>query len=286
MSNQNIPSNVVIDSELRAKYPDYTISSNPREFFSFMVELARANPLWSLHADTRIAADSIKITRFVVKQDGLDLGVVALDSMRNGKYGFRISNERIRSTMSRSSAKFTSDPKKALLLVKKMFYKPDTNEKLEKAKIEASNILNRAARHKQRTWEQGEHTLNQNIIALVRLSGVETFLQNLGELGHAETATMSALLRENTHAQAELRTVTDVLNAFEDKKTSMVVIVDKNYIVKTGDNVQLYDDNTLPEQLRGGLGMLKLVEPEQVVTGIGCRVSVEAFVLLLPTQES
>lgn len=283
MSNQNIPSNVVIDSELRAKYPDYTISSNPREFFSFMVELARANPLWSLHADTRIAADLIKITRFVVKQDGIDLGVVALDSMRNGKHGFRISNERIRSAMSRSSAKFTSDPKKALLLVKKMFYKPDTGEKLEKAKIEASNILTRAARHKQRTWEQGEHTLNQNIIKLVRLSGVETFLQNLG---HAEAATMSALLRENTHAQAELRTVTDVLNAFEDKKTSMVVTVDKNYIVKTGDNVQLYDDNTLPEQLRGGLGMLKLVEPEQVVTGIGCRVSVEAFVLLLPTQES
>jgi hypothetical protein len=206
--------------------------------------------------------------------------------MRNGKHGFRISNERIRSAMSRSSAKFTSDPKKALLLVKKMFYKPDTGEKLEKAKIEATNILNRAVRAKQRTWEQGEHTLNQNIITLVRVLGIETFLQKFEHAEKQHCATMSTLIRENTHAQAELRTVTDVLSAFDDKKTSMVVIVDKNYIVKTGDNVQLYDDNTLPEQLRGGLGMLKLVEPEQVVTGIGCRVSVEAFVLLLPTQES
>lgn len=282
MSSKDIPGNVVIDSVLRTKYPDYTISSSPQEFFSFMVELARANPLWSLHADTRLGADSIKITRFVVKQDGLDLGVVSLDSMRNGKFGFRISNERIRHTLSRSSAKFTSDPKKALLLIKKMFYKPDTGEKLEKANVEANNILNRAVRAKQRAWEQGEHALNQNIIAVVRSFGVEALLQ---KIEHTNT-TMSTLIRENTHAEAELRTVTDVLSAFGEKKTSMVVVVDKNYIVKTGDNVQLYDDNTLPEQLRGGLGMLKLVEPEQVVTGIGCRVSIEAFIVLLPTQES
>jgi hypothetical protein len=281
--NQNIPANVVIDSELRAKYPDYTISSSPREFFSFMVEVARANPLWSLHTDTRLTFDEIRVTRFRVKQDGIELGVVASDNMRNGTAGFRISNERIRSTLSRTSAKFTSDPKKAMLLVKKMFYKPDTGEKLEKANAEAQTILNRALRAKSRAWEQGEHTLNQNIIALVRSFGIETFLQ---KLGHVDNTAMSTLLREITHNHAELRTVEEVNKAFSDGKTSMVVVVDKNYIVKTGDNVQLYDDNTLPEQLRGGLGMLKLVEPEQVVTGIGCRISVDAFVVVLPTQES
>jgi len=283
-SNQNIPANVVIDSELRAKYPDRTITSNPQEFFSFMVEVARANPLWSLHADTRPTSEALRVSRFVVKQDGLDLGVVALDSMRNGKHGFRISNERIRSTLNRSSAKFTSDPKKAMLLIKKMFYKPDTGEKLKKAEAEAQAILNRGLRAKIAARDNGEHAMNKHIITLVRSFGIETFLNNLG---HTDNTAMLTLLRENTHAHTELRTIEDINKAFGDEgKTSMVVIVDKNYIVKTGDNVQLYDDNTLPEQLRGGLGLLKLVEPEQVVTGIGCRVSIEAFVVVLPTQQN
>jgi hypothetical protein len=38
-------------------------------------------------------------------------------------------------------------------------------------------------------------------------------------------------------------------------------------------------------ELRGKLGMLKLVEKEQMVTGIGCRVNDEIFVLILENED-
>ena len=95
-----------------------------------------------------------------------------------------------------------------------------------------------------------------------------------------------ALIEKTQTAEHEMLTVQDVRDAFSHDKTSMVIVVDKNYVVKTGDNVQLYDDNTLPENIRGKLGMLKLVEPEAVVTGIGCRVSIDAFVVVIDEPQS
>jgi predicted Zn-dependent protease len=78
-----------------------------------------------------------------------------------------------------------------------------------------------------------------------------------------------------------MQTIEDAQKAFDNKhKHALIVLADGKYIVKVLDNVQLYDDTTLPHDLRGKLGMLKLVEAEQMVTGIGCRVSDEIFVVL------
>jgi hypothetical protein len=56
------------------------------------------------------------------------------------------------------------------------------------------------------------------------------------------------------------------------------------YLVKVGDDVQLYDDNSLPEIMRGRLGMLKLVEAEYFIEGVGCRVNDEVFVVLMDEE--
>jgi len=56
------------------------------------------------------------------------------------------------------------------------------------------------------------------------------------------------------------------------------------YLVKTDDNVQLYDDTTLPVKFREKLGLLKLVNEKQFVTDVGCRVSKEIYVLKLDKQ--
>jgi hypothetical protein len=58
------------------------------------------------------------------------------------------------------------------------------------------------------------------------------------------------------------------------------------YIVRVGDNVQLYDDNTLPVEMRGKLGLLKLVEKEHFIDSAGCRVSEDVFVVVLDEEAS
>jgi hypothetical protein len=55
-------------------------------------------------------------------------------------------------------------------------------------------------------------------------------------------------------------------------------------MVKIGQDVQIYDDNTLPESMRGKLGMLKLVEAEHFISSVGCRINDEIFVVL--TEET
>jgi hypothetical protein len=68
---------------------------------------------------------------------------------------------------------------------------------------------------------------------------------------------------------------------FSKNKTALVVKDTGKYLVKIGDNVELYDDNTLPVDMRMKLGMLKLVNDEQYITDIGCKVTSEIFVLLV-----
>jgi hypothetical protein len=84
---------------------------------------------------------------------------------------------------------------------------------------------------------------------------------------------------------ADMMTIKEVTNAMQNNRNALVVLSDGKYIVKIRDNVQLYDDVTFPVELRGKLGMLKLVEKEQMVTGIGCRVSDEIFVLMLENED-
>ena len=85
--------------------------------------------------------------------------------------------------------------------------------------------------------------------------------------------------------QADMMTIKEVTTAMQNNNTALIVLSDGKYVVKIRDNVQLYDDVTLPSELRGKLGMLKLVEKEAMVTGIGCRVSDEIFVLLTESKD-
>jgi tricorn protease-like protein len=79
----------------------------------------------------------------------------------------------------------------------------------------------------------------------------------------------------------EMKTIERVQEDFGKNKTALVVKDSGKYLVKIGDNVDLYDDNTLPQDMRMKVGMLKLVEDEQYLTDVGCKVTSEIFVLLV-----
>jgi hypothetical protein len=79
----------------------------------------------------------------------------------------------------------------------------------------------------------------------------------------------------------EMKTIERVQADFSKNKTALVVKDTGKYLVKVGDNVELYDDNTLPLDIRMKMGMLKLVNDEQYITDVGCKVTSEIFVLLV-----
>jgi hypothetical protein len=78
-----------------------------------------------------------------------------------------------------------------------------------------------------------------------------------------------------------MKTIEKVQEQFGNNKTALVVKDLGNYLVKIGDKVDLYEDNTLPQDICMKMGMLKLVQDEEYLTDIGCRVTSEIFVLLM-----
>lgn len=285
MSNLFNMTNVVVSDECRRQYPDYTISTKTVGLNDLVASVAASNPLWTFTTynwQLSHYREQVMVSRFRVTHDGVDLGTISYGYNR-GKDGFCISNDRISKKMERSNEMFTSDPKKALQTIKKMFGKPDAQEHLRSSEIKAQEILNSAFRNKQRMIDRNDYNVNAKMVAFARGAGAVQFALHLTQ---QHDNTTIALMQDTDVLKTEMLTVEGVKDAFDNNKVSMVIVVDKNYVVKTGDNVQLYDDNTLPEHIRGKLGLLKLVENEQVVTGIGCRVSVNAFVVVLDESHS
>lgn len=285
MSNLFSMTNVVVNDEFRRQHPTYTAKTKTVALNDLIASVAASNPLWTFTThnwQSMAYRTEVMVTRFKVSHDGVYLGTIAYGYNR-GRDGFCIGNERISEKLERGNETFTSDPKKALQIIKKMFGKPDAQEQLKATTNKASEILMSAYRVKQRKIANNDHTINAKMIEFAEGVGAVQFALHLTQRNDNTTI---AIMQDNDVLKTEMLTVEGVKDAFDNDKVSMVIVVDKNYVVKTGDNVQLYDDNTLPEHIRGKLGLLKLVEDEQVVTGIGCRVSVNAFVVVLDEPHS
>jgi hypothetical protein len=124
--------------------------------------------------------------------------------------------------------------------------------------------------------------LKAEMLAWVENNGYQTFMEFIEK--EALLATKKKVLHAEEKIElldTEMRTIERVQEEFTKSKTALVVKDLGKYLVKIGDNVELYDDNTLPVDMRMKLGMLKLVNDEQYITDIGCKVTSEIFVLLV-----
>jgi hypothetical protein len=112
--------------------------------------------------------------------------------------------------------------------------------------------------------------------------GFALFMEYIKTEAHPSTANkIKGALERGEVLKAEMKTIEQVQKEFASGTTALVVKDSGKYLVRIGDKVDLYDDNTLPVDMRMKLGMLKLVEDAQYITDMGCKVSDEIFVLLV-----
>lgn len=235
-------------------------------------EVATKNPLWTVEVQG--------FRSYCVLADTEVLGYVGSEWYGSSHKLF-VRNNRIAMAQERKNAYHTDKVDKAMLKVKKTFGAMSLSERMNDAYIKAEAVLENQAhrnrvqsREHERPIESGLHkwahdNMTQYILWLKQTNNV-AILEHLTKL---------------EDVKADMVTIAETTKAFQNQRTALIVLSDGKYIVKIRDNVQLYDDATLPVELRGKLGMLKLVEKEQMVTGIGCRVNDEIFVLLLENQD-
>ena len=280
-------------------FSDKLLNGRRKTDFDFAVEkplheimwkVITENPTWEfkvheyygqVKSETMDTRPRITVSKFAVFKDGEEIGKIDRDYRYDqGGHVFSITSNAIRNERERIGAYRTKDAKKALAAIKKTFSNKSVGERVNEALAEANRVVGR-----QTSRKRGDH--QSALHSLVPLMKTFAFVQHPDEFKkYAVISGQAHNLAKLREAEAEMLTVTDIESKFKtDKGTSLVLLSNGKYVVKTGDEVQLYDDNTLPLDMRGKLGMLKLVEPEQMIEGVGCRATTEVFVLLTAERE-
>jgi hypothetical protein len=247
--------------------------------------LAVLNPLWrfvisSTGYDNSTEPRSLKAVEFKVIEAGEELGTISKE-YHGRNYVIQISNERIGKDRVRRGGYKTTDADKAILKAKKMFFKLKPNERIDKAMKDASGVIQQQARRKDREKYDHANTIQTAAHKFIMGTGFSLFLEHIKTMAESEQIKIYKAQAEYERIGEEMLTIDKVKSQFENGKTALVIKDDGKYLVKIGDAIQLYDNNTLTEDMRGKLGMLKLVEAEAFVSNVGCRINDEVFVLVV-----
>jgi hypothetical protein len=243
-------------------------------------ELVSNNPSWEVRAICNGEASNgiIDIIGFNVFKDGEGIGKINREYGREG-YKFRIYSRAIEKSRERGSAAITSNAKKALSLIRTTFIVKTIDEQLREARESLDAAIGKHSRNIYTTDRDVKEKLKPLVHTFAMSYMVDEFAKFL------ETRNCEGLLTQLKESTAQMKVVDDIKQKFNAQTEQLVLVHQGKYVVKTGDNVQLYDDNTLPPTMRGKLGILKLVEPETVVENVGVRAKVDAFMLLSGDRE-
>jgi hypothetical protein len=244
--------------------------------------LAVLNPLWRFVVDevSYLSGDNLKATGFVVMEAGEVLGTINRE-YHGREYVIQISNERISKDRVRRGGYRTADADKAILKAKKMFFKLKPTERIENSMKVAMSVIDQQKRRKEREKNEHENNVRTAAYKFIMGTGFSLFLEHIKTMAESEQNKINKARAEHDRISEEMLTIDKVKSQFENGKTALVIKDDGKYLVKIGDAIQLYDDNTLPNDMRGKLGMLKLVEAETFVSNTGCRINDEVFVVVV-----
>lgn len=246
-------------------------------------ELASKNPLWQFHAMHGVQAwderTQLAYTSFKVKLKGKELGSISRAHTNRGQQAISVSCKRIADKMDRKDSYMTTDPKKAIAKVRKEFAPKTTKEIVEEALEKATNVSRRV-----HVDTYGEF---RKLNAMVQKEILEFFTDGPGaeiyksylRPDRPEDEKILVAMATMGELTTDLMTIERVKDKIGGVDTALVVLDEGKYLVKILSDLQLYDDTTLPQDLRGKLGLLKLVQPNQFVSSAGFRVSEEVFVI-------
>jgi len=247
--------------------------------------LATLNPLWTFRVkDVNTSFNGTRIAMgFDVFEQGEKLGEITR-TYRGGTHVIGICNDRIAKGRLRGDTYHTEDAEKAILKAKKMFFRLKPDERITKAAKAATDVFTEQIWKRERTKAQEENTIQRAALDYLKGSGLAHFMAHIELQPPSVSAPILKAAKKVEEMQGEMLTIETIRQRFEKEEVALVIKDSGKYLVKVRDNVQLYDDNTLPHEMRSKLGMLKLVEAETFLSNVGCRVNDEVFVLVLDEQ--
>ena len=281
--------NVVLSEKMQKEVRAMSIPKADYKLWSPMNivigKLAPLHPMWKFEVTeaNNYSTNHPDVVHIKVSEYGDVLGHIGRQWHAQGYHLF-ITNDRISGKMLRGDSYKTTDPEKAIAKIRKTFSRANVNERVTKAIHRAESFFLNQTNLKGREEREVKAPVHNAATKYILSEGWPLFLAHVETLPANERANILKNIQERDRLKDEMLTIESVQSKFMDKKTALVIKDAGKYVVKIGDTVQICDDNTLPTNLKSGIGLLKLVDVEHFLSDIGCRVSDEVFVVLVKEE--
>lgn len=215
--------------------------------------------------------------RFTVMNGEEELGWIARElNWRTGENSYEFNSRYLEKKRTRGRSTRTKDLKKAVKLIRENFTELSYNEHVHAVENAVGSFLaNQHSRTMYRTRTTIEK-LSAEVIAYLQPQW-DKFIASLSTDAARELAMQFPdFVREAGEANA-------MYDLHKPKNTGAYVrLLGEKYVVKRlgSDDTHVYTQATLPDDLRGPIGALKLVPDETLIDGIGVRAASGAFYIV------
>jgi hypothetical protein len=252
---------------------------------SFIEKLALKYPQWTFeeeHCNNKHDTKTYEAYRFKVVDKREVLGIIDKEYIHGGGgWRYCVDNDRINGVRERGRGMKTIHEDKAIKHVGKFFGRKNANEKFTEAKQVISTTLNNV--HNQKRWDLS-HKWDR-----IQSHAQKFVIENYAQFSSAvtdTTNTVSTSLEEFPSCYAEFNSVDAMQDALQKGDAYLVFIDGLNYSVQKGkDPLEIKASEELPDFMRRAVGLLKLVEDNQVIAGVGVRANETTF-LVMPNNVS
>ena len=284
--DSGIHQNILVQAKLGEKLGTLSV---PPVLERVALRLVKRNPKWKLVVDGwPVNTDGKRrVKKFWVYQDSERLGWVAVGhNYTTNNASITFDSPTLSMTRERKQYNETGSEDTAVRVIEKNFFaKPLEQVLLEQIGV-ARGVIEEFTGNKQRTLRGLREDINPSILSYV-WANIDTLR---GELVANYGAT-DRLIDDTLAAQEALENIIPISKATRAEHgwvAHMVLIREGTYYTyEFGAElppIVSYTTDTLPPNIKGKLGMLKLVEAKNLITGIGARINENTYVVLEGTE--
>jgi hypothetical protein len=196
-------------------------------------------------------------------------------SIYNGKNVYCIDNSRIGKERQRGSGMRTKDMKKALRQVAKYVRRLDAVEVSEGSKEKTEGVLYSVARGKANQYESEWNTLVKTVL----VPYANDYQQEVRKYAQDKHIHYNFEMFDSKQEEASVTKYID--DSYKSGNCLVVTRLDSGYAIRPNTGVvEVKQSEDLSDYMRKALGLLKLVQPSQVVEAVGLRVDEDVFLVV------
>jgi hypothetical protein len=242
-----------------------------QEMEPVLSHLMRARPTWRFKSTERFSSGDgpVRALNFTIFDGDEALGQLYMEHhWRDSTVRYYFDNFRLSNARQKNQKNFSSKPDVAAKRIIKAFHLKTPKERASEAFSDVRTVAQNAVNEANWPLRRAKSVIEKEMFAYLERNW-EDIKPSLG--ANVAEIDLPALVHADREAAALSSAISDGLG--------VVVRIEANatYMVARAEsgsyNVETFTDSTLPDHLRGSLGLLKLMEDKQHIEGVGARAN-------------